>query len=44
MELEKILKGFIKVGKIKDWKLWIDRKKKKKGVYAITRENKGRQK
>ena len=40
MELEKILKGFIKVGKIKDWKLWIDRLPKQKGVYAITRENK----
>jgi len=34
-----MLEGFIKVGKIKDWKLWIDRLPKQKGVYAITREN-----
>ena len=34
------MKGFIKIGKIKDWKLWIDRLPKQKGVYAITRETK----
>lgn len=37
MELDEMLNGFTKVGKIRDWEKWIDRVPQEKGVYVITR-------
>ena len=37
--LEEEMQGFTKVGKIKDWEMWIEKLPKQKGIYAVTRES-----
>ena len=39
VKIEDVMKEFAKVGKIKDWKTWIEKVPKQKGVYAVTRSN-----
>ena len=38
-QIQNAMQPFTYAGKIKDWKSWIDKLPKVKGVYAVTREN-----